>query len=228
MGSVADSSSDHAGMPEALTLILVFLACVAVGAAVSCPRSRPRHRAQCLDASPGTCDSVAIGTVRTVAGPITVDVESVSGQHFVGRLRHTADDPVVSGLRPGVVLLVAFDPDARERLSLADDIAAVRSAFDQMLVRKGLVTSAQLELIRHGTRSQGVVTAMRTTGEAREDYREVELDLMVSRPEGGQFPAHETTLVPASALAEITPGSIVDAYYRHGDESAVAVCVPPS
>ncbi len=69
---------------------------------------------------------------------------------------------------------------------------------------------------------------MRTTGEAREDYREVELDLMVSRPEGGQFPAHETALVPASALAEVAPGSVVDAYYRRGDESAVAVCVPPN
>ena len=73
---------------------------------------------------------------------------------FAGRLRRSSDDPSVAGLRPGVVLLVAFDPDARERLSLADDIAAVRSAFDQMLVRKGLVTSDQLELIRHGTRSQ--------------------------------------------------------------------------
>jgi hypothetical protein len=69
---------------------------------------------------------------------------------------------------------------------------------------------------------------MRTTGDAREDYREVELDLMVSRPEGGQFPAHETALIPASALAEVTPGSVVDAYYLSGDESAVAVCVPPN
>ena len=68
---------------------------------------------------------------------------------------------------------------------------------------------------------------MRTTGDAREDYREVELDLMVRRPEGGQFPAHETTLVPASALTEVAPGCVVDAYYRRGDESSVAVCVPP-
>ncbi|MDT5400699.1 MAG: hypothetical protein QOK33_3930 [Mycobacterium sp.] len=227
MGSVADAVSDHAGMPDPFSIALVFLACIVVGAAATLTHLR-HHRVQGVDASIGTCCSVAIGTVRTVAGPILVDVESVSGQHFVGRLRQTSDDPSVAGLRPGVVLLVAFDPDARERLSLADDIAAVRSAFDQMLVRKGLVTSDQLALIRHGTRSLGVVTAMRTTGEAREDYRGVELDLMVTRPEGGQFPAHETTLVPASALAEVTPGSVVDAYYRRGDESAVAVCVPPN
>jgi hypothetical protein len=213
-------------MPDALVITLVFLACAAIGVALAAPLARrPREPAGTPPASTRASRSVGIGTVRTVAGPITVDVESVSGQRFVGRLRHSDGDPE---LRPGVVLLVAFDPDARESLSLADDMVAVRSAFDQMLIRKGLVTRGQLELIRHGTRSRGVVTAMRTTGEAREDYREVELDLMVRKPDGGQFPAHEKTLIPESALTEVAPGSVVDAYYRNGDESAVAVCVPPS
>jgi hypothetical protein len=210
-------------MPDALLIVIIVRACAAVGAALACPLARRTQKSAAVPS--GVNPAVGIGTVRTVAGPITVDVESVSGQRFVGRLRQRDGEP---DLRPGVVLLVAFDPDARERLSLADDIVAVRSEFDQMLVRKGLATRSELELIRHGTRSRGVVTAMRTTGDAREDYREVELDLMVLRPEGGQFPAHETTLIRASALPEVTPGSIVDAYYRRGDESAVAVCVPPN
>lgn len=210
-------------MPDALLIAIIVVACAAVGAALACPFARRMQ--EVAEVSPGASPAVGIGTVRTVADPITIDVESVSGQRFVGRLRQRDGEP---DLRPGVVLLVAFDPSARERLSLADDIVAVRSEFDQMLVRKGLATRSQLELIRHGTRSRGVVTAMRATGDAREDYREVELDLMVLRPEGGQFPAHETTLIPASALAEVTPGSVVDAYYRRGDESAVAVCVAPN
>ena len=107
------------------------------------------------------------------------------------------------------------------------DMLAVRAAFDDMLVRKGLLTGDQLELIRHGTKSRGVVTGMRTTGEAREDHREVELDVMVRRPGGGQFPVHETALIPASSLAKVSPGSIIDAYYRSGDESSVALCVSP-
>lgn len=172
--------------------------------------------------------AVGIGTVRAVTGPITVDVESVSGQRFVGRLRCRRNDPVVAALRPGVVLLVTFDPLAHQAVSLADDMTAVRSAFDRMLVRKGLVTAAQLELIRCGTRSHAVVTAVQHTGGAREDHREVELDLMVRRPGGGQFPAHERVLIPASALTGVRPGSVVDTYYRLGDESAVAVCVPPN
>jgi hypothetical protein len=118
--------------------------------------------------------------------------------------------------------------EADERLVTASDMLAVRAAFDDMLVRKGLITDDQLHLIRHGTKSRGVVTGMRTTGVSRDDHREVVLDVMVRKPGGGQFPAHETALIPASSLAKVSPGSIVDAYYRSGDEYAVAVCVPPT
>jgi hypothetical protein len=119
------------------------------------------------------------------------------------------------------------DGEAGERLATTDDIVAIRAEFDRMLVVKGLVTNDQIDLIRHGTKSRGVVTGMRTTGHAREDFREVELDVMVNRPGGGQFPAHETALIPASAITKVSPGSVVDTYYRSGDESAVAVCVSP-
>jgi hypothetical protein len=109
-----------------------------------------------------------------------------------------------------------------------EDILVVRAEFEQMLLRKGLLTGDQLDLIRNGTKSHAVVTGMRTTGASREDYREVVLDVMVRKPGGGQFPAHETALIPASSLAKVSPGSIIDTYYLAGDESAVAVCVPPS
>jgi len=128
---------------------------------------------------------------------------------------------------PGVLERDEQTDEASERLVTTDDIVSARIAFDRMMVRKGLVTDEQLDLIRRGTRSRAVVTGMRATGHAREDHREVELDVMVKRPAGGQFAAHETALIPASALTKVAPGSVVDTYYRLGDESAVAVCVPP-
>jgi len=216
-------------MSDSLLIALLFLACAALGAlAISLPLRRRRRQAPLLG-SRNIRPTVGLGTVRSATGsrnPVVVDVESVSGQQFVGRLRRSAD-PLLAELRPGVVLLVEFDPDEREQLSLADDIAAVRAEFDRMLIGKGLLTNGQLDLIRHGVRSSGVVTGMRTTGTQREDHRVVELDLMVRRPGGGQFPAHERTLVPASSLTDVRPGCVIDAYYRRGDESVVAVCVPP-
>ena len=75
-------------------------------------------------------------------------------------------------------------------------------------------------------RSRAVVVGVRLTGEVRADCHEVELDVMVSRPEGGQFAARDTTLIPEASLVRFSPGSIIDMYYRPGDESTVAVAVP--
>jgi hypothetical protein len=132
----------------------------------------------------------------------------------------------------GVVLTTAHrarqacpcDDEATERLMTIEELV---TAFDEMLLRKGLMTDGQLALIRHGTHAAGVVTGMRATGTAREDFREVELDLMVSRPGGGQFPVRETALIPATSLRKVSPGSVIDAYYRPGDETTIAVFVSP-
>lgn len=115
--------------------------------------------------------------------------------------------------------------EADERLATLGELVA---EFDHMLLRKGLLTEAQLALIRTGTRSRGIITGMRATGDIREDYREVELDLMVRRRGGGQFPVRQRALIPATALAKVSPGNVIDTYYRPGDESTVAVCVPPA
>jgi hypothetical protein len=205
-------------MPDAT--LLTVLAVIGVGIAATLLLSNPL-----ASPNPTVAPDVGIGTVRQITDVITMEVQSVTGGTFTGLLR---DDSVAEALRPGTVLMVAFDPAAREHLSLADDILAIRAAFDQMLVDKGLLTRPQLDLIRHGIRSRGVVTGMQTTGESREDHREVELDLMVSRPEGGQFAVHEIALIPASSMPRVAPGSVIDTYYRQGDESEVAISVPPS
>ena len=72
--------------------------------------------------------TVGVGTVCAAGDrQITVEVTSVHGEKFIGRLVHYDGDPVVSWSRPGAILLVAFDPVARERLSLPDDVLAVRA-----------------------------------------------------------------------------------------------------
>ncbi|MGK9271866.1 hypothetical protein KXR83_12795 [Williamsia muralis] len=172
-----------------------------------------------------------LGLATGAAVPsVIVDVETVSGQHFRGHLNHHGFDAEGSRvtLRPGVVLAVRFDPERPSEVTLADDMTAARAAFDTMLIRKGLTTANKLDLIRRGVKSHAVVTAMKPTGRVCEDYRQVQLDVIVNRPEGGQFPAHEVTFIPATSVAKVEPGSIIDTYYRPDDSSHVAVCVPRS
>ncbi len=86
---------------------------------------RIRHRRRRV----ATGRAVGVGTVRTVERQVFVEVVAVSGETFIGKLAPCGDGPDVSVLRPGLVVLVAFDPDAREDLSLPDDVLAVHAAF---------------------------------------------------------------------------------------------------
>ena len=60
---------------------------------------------------------------------VFIEVVAVSGETFIGKLARCDDDPDMSMLRPGLVVLVAFDPAAREELSLPDDVLAVRASW---------------------------------------------------------------------------------------------------
>jgi hypothetical protein len=78
--------------------------------------------------------AVGVGTVvddePTAAGErqIWIEVSSVHGDTFIGRLMHYDAAADLSSLRPGLVVLVAFDPAVREQLSLPDDVLAVRAS----------------------------------------------------------------------------------------------------
>ena len=74
--------------------------------------------------------AVGLGTVRTTDDRhILIEVSSVHGDTFIGRLVHDGDGEADRAtLRPGLLVLVAFDPNAREQLSLPDDVLAVRAS----------------------------------------------------------------------------------------------------
>jgi hypothetical protein len=87
--------------------------------------------------TPAEGRTVGVGTVCTVdndesaAGQcqVFIEVVAVSGESFIGKLAPSEGDPDVSMLRPGLVVLVAFDPEAREQLSLPDDVLAVHASW---------------------------------------------------------------------------------------------------
>nr|WP_231987402.1 hypothetical protein [Mycobacterium sp. E2238] len=86
-------------------------------------------RLRCARRRGGGDRAVGIGTVRAVERQVFIEVVAVSGETFIGKLARCGDDLDVSMLRPGLVVLVAFDPAAREELSLPDDVLAVHAAF---------------------------------------------------------------------------------------------------
>src|SRR4029077_20346693 len=81
----------------------------------------------------GGCTEWAGGNEESVTADgerqIFIEVVAVSGETFIGKLARCEGDPDVSMLRPGLVVLVAFDPAAREELSLPDDVMAVHASW---------------------------------------------------------------------------------------------------
>lgn len=102
----------------------VALALLLVGWALSAPR---RMSADVRTAGVGTGCTMVPMNPPPAPRQIMIEVASVHAGTLIGRLVHRDGDPVGSWLRPGVVLLVAFDPDAHEQLSLPDGILAVRA-----------------------------------------------------------------------------------------------------
>nr|WP_231588335.1 hypothetical protein [Mycobacterium nebraskense] len=86
-------------------------------------------RIRCARRRGGGDRAVGVGTVRTVERQVFIEVVAVSGETFIGKLARCGDDLDMSMLRPGLVVLVAFDPAAREKLSLPDDVLAVHAAW---------------------------------------------------------------------------------------------------
>ncbi|CAN3128979.1 hypothetical protein ACNUDN_13705 [Mycobacterium sp. smrl_JER01] len=75
-------------------------------------------------------------------------------------------------------------------------------------------------------RARGVVVALRPVGDFDAECPEVEIDVMVRRPDGGQFATRHTVRVPGSSLDRFVPGSVVDIFYHPGDDASAAVWVP--
>jgi len=73
--------------------------------------------------------TIGVGTVREVKRQAFIEVVAVSGETFIGKLARCDGDLDISMLRPGLVVLVAFDPTAREEFSLPDDVLAVHAAW---------------------------------------------------------------------------------------------------
>ncbi|MDC8982241.1 hypothetical protein [Mycobacterium marinum] len=95
------------------------------------------HASYAARRMPAVARMVGVGTVRTVEGgevergggerQIWIEVASVHGDTFIGRLVQDDAETETATLRPGLVVLVAFDPADRQQLSLPDDVLAVRA-----------------------------------------------------------------------------------------------------
>ncbi|AOS63861.1 DUF3592 domain-containing protein [Actinoalloteichus hymeniacidonis] len=183
--------------------------------------------------------SMGVGTVTSVRPTgmsindqpevrIDLDVEDAQGRVFSSHARMVVTVTELPMLRPGVVLPVRYLPHRPDKVEIdrSDDDSAAQDALNQLLIRKGITTQARLDIVKRGITAQAVVQAVSAKGEIREGNPRMNLTLSVTRPNGTTFGAEVDRFMPATAVARLQVGKVVQVHYLPGDESEVVVSTP--
>ncbi|MEU4806523.1 hypothetical protein [Actinosynnema sp. NPDC023587] len=154
---------------------------------------------------------------------LRLEIETPDGRTLPGTARQLVDLTDMAVVRIGASLPVRYLPDGRAVLATDAAPDELQNALDHVHLAKGLITPQQLHISRHGVDAQAVVLAVVPTGEVRHDRSVVALTLRVTRPDHAMFDVTQQKAVPAGAVHQLQPGSVVRVKYLPHDESEVVV-----
>jgi hypothetical protein len=180
-----------------------------------------------------------LGTVRSVrqTGVTVNDQPQVHIQFSVegadGKIFHSSAKMIVpftelALLRSGVVLPVRYLPGRTDKVEvdLSGDASAAQHAINESLIRKGMTTRHKLDIAERGIATQAVVQSLSVTGTIREGHSEVELGLVVTRPDGSTFATRVTKFLAPAGVGQVQVGRVLRAHYLPENESEVVIALP--
>ncbi|MFD8243868.1 hypothetical protein [Nocardia sp. NPDC059691] len=180
-----------------------------------------------------------LGTVRSVrqTGVTVNDQPQVHVEFSVegsdGKIFHSSAKMIVpltelALLRAGVVLPVRYLPGRTDKVEvdLSGDAAAAQHAMNESLIRKGITTRHKLDIAERGIATQAVVQSLSVTGNIRDGHSEVELGLVVTRPDGSSFATRVTKFLAPASVGHVQVGRVLRAHYLPENESEVVIALP--
>ncbi|MGQ4598010.1 hypothetical protein [Nocardia sp. R6R-6] len=158
---------------------------------------------------------------------VEFSVEGVDGKSFHAAAKLIVPLTELALLRPGVVLPVRYLPGRTDKVEvdLSGDASAAQHAINESLIRKGITTAHKLDIAERGIATQAVVQSLSVTGMIRDGYSEVELGLVVTRPDGSTFATRVTKFLAPSTVGQVQVGRIVRAHYLPENESEVVIAL---
>ncbi|MFY7069299.1 DUF3592 domain-containing protein [Nocardiopsis changdeensis] len=159
---------------------------------------------------------------------VTLDVETPEGHRFTAVAKELLDPAEVGLLEPGVLLPVRYRPDRPGVVAIdrSGDQAAAQAAFDAVMLRAGLTTPRALEIAAHGIPAQGVITEVRPTGNLVNGNPEMDVEVAVTRPDGGVFHTRTVKRLPARLSTSLQVGRVVTVHYLPGQEDEITIQTP--
>ncbi|MEU1547523.1 hypothetical protein [Nocardia sp. NPDC005745] len=180
-----------------------------------------------------------LGTVRSVRQTgVTVNdqpqvhvefsVEGADGKTFHSSAKMIVPFTELALLRAGVVLPVRYLPGRTDKVEvdLSGDASAAQRAMNESLIRKGITTRHKLDIAERGIATQAVVQSLSVTGAIRDGHSEVELGLVVTRPDESSFTTRVTKFLAPASVAQVQVGRILRAHYLPENESEVVIALP--
>lgn len=159
---------------------------------------------------------------------IEFSVETADGKVFESSAKKIVPLTELSLLRPGVVLPVRYLPGRTDRveIDMSGDAVAAQRAMNESMIRKGFTTKAKLDIVARGVAAQAVVRALSVPGEIRDGHTKVELDLVVTRPDGSTFATRSEKFLPPAAIGNVQVGRILQVHYLPENEREVVTAIP--
>ncbi|MGO4615299.1 hypothetical protein AB4305_12595 [Nocardia sp. 2YAB30] len=159
---------------------------------------------------------------------IEFSVEGADGKVFHSSAKTIVPLTQLALLRPGVVLPVRYLPDRTDKVEvdLSGDASAAQRAMNESLICKGITTRHKLDIAERGIATQAVVQSLSVTGTIRDGHSEVELGLVVTRPDGSAFATRVTKFLAPGNVGQVQVGRILQARYLPDNESEVVIVLP--
>ncbi|WP_327110901.1 hypothetical protein OHB12_24220 [Nocardia sp. NBC_01730] len=159
---------------------------------------------------------------------VEFSVEGADGKIFHSSAKMIVPLTQLALLRPGVVLPVRYLPDRTDKVEvdLSGDASAAQQALNESLIRKGITTQHKLDIAERGIATQAVVRSLSVTGTIRDGHSEVELGLVVTRPDGLSFATRVTKFLAPGSVGQVQVGRILRAHYLPENESEVVIALP--
>ncbi|MER0245576.1 hypothetical protein AAHZ94_27075 [Streptomyces sp. HSW2009] len=159
---------------------------------------------------------------------IELNVRGADGTIFDSHAKLVVPLTDLALFAPGAVLPVRYLPGRTDRVEIdrSGDMAGAQAVYNEVQLQRGLTTREALEVAERGIPASAVVRSLDVTGAVREEYAELRLGLIVSRPDGTTFETEVEKFLPPRAVQLVQVGRVIQVRYLPTDETRIALALP--
>ncbi|MCL2162275.1 MAG: DUF3592 domain-containing protein [Betaproteobacteria bacterium] len=158
---------------------------------------------------------------------VTICYKTIDGQEVDVELWMFFNADYLEKFEPGGLIPLQYDPEDTQQISVANDVdkETLQRALDAHNVATGLFTQEEIDVIKHGVKTTGVILSAQPTGNIVNGYGEMTLQVKVTRPDGGTYEASTNKPVRQEELPSAQPGNEIMVHYMPENEENIVILI---